>query len=110
MDEDSFDEELYNPLSSKGEIGKVPSIIRLGFCKEGFSIHAVGIKNKNNTFDVFLDEEDDNFLIDSKMSRGEVEGTYIFSVPDSSSAFRVFHEWVMKIYSPYSSNLSGKGN
>lgn len=109
IDESNFDEELQNPLFIE-KVELEPSIIHLGFFKEGLDIHAVGFKNKDRTYDIFLDEEDDKFLVDSKLSRREVQGTFIFSVSDSSSAYRVFHEWVMKSYSPYSSNKLRKGN
>lgn len=103
IDESNFDEELQNPLLEE-QVELEPSIIHLGFFKKGLDIHAVGFKNKDRTYDIFLNEEDDKFLVDSKLSRREVQGTFIFSVSDSSSAFRVFHEWVMKRYSPFSSN------
>lgn len=109
IDESNFDEELQNPLFNE-KVELEPSIIHLGFFKEGLDIHAVGFKNKDRTYDIFLDEEDDKFLVVSKLSRREVQGTFIFSVSDSSSAYRVFHEWVMKSYSPYSSNKLRKGN
>ncbi|MFF2155192.1 hypothetical protein ACFVVQ_07760 [Paenibacillus chitinolyticus] len=102
IDESNFDEELQNPLLSKEKVELEPSIIRLGFYREGFDIHAVGFKNQDRTYDIFLNEEEDKFLVDSKLSRREVQGTFIFSVSDSSTTYRVFHEWVMKRYSPYS--------
>lgn len=106
IDESNFDEELQNPLL---EEQVEQSIIHLGFFKEGLDIHAVGFKNKDRTYNIFLNEEDDKFLVDSKLSRREVQGTFIFSVSDSSTAYRVFHEWVMKSYSPYSSNKLSEG-
>ncbi|WP_342438315.1 Imm41 family immunity protein [Paenibacillus sp. FSL L8-0436] len=109
IDESNFGEELQNPTLSKEKVEIEPSIIQLGFFKEGLDIHAVGFKNKDRTYDIFLDEADEKSLVDSKLSRREVQGTFIFSVADSSSAYRVFHEWVMKSYSPYSSNKICKG-
>jgi len=109
IDESEFGEELQNPILSKEKVEVEPVIIHLGFFKEGLDIHAVGFKNKDKTYSIFLNEEDDRFLVDSKLSRREVQGTFIFSVSDSSSAYRVFHEWVMKRYSPYSSNKLSEG-
>jgi len=108
IDESNFDEELQNPLFNE-VVELEPSIVQLVFCKEGLDIHAVGFKSNDGTYDIYLNEEDDNFLVDSKLSRREVQGTFIFSVSDSSSVYRVFHEWVMKKYSPYSSIQLSEG-
>ncbi|MBB3114569.1 hypothetical protein FHS18_006690 [Paenibacillus phyllosphaerae] len=101
IDESNFDEELKNPIF-KENVEIEPPIIHLGFFKQGLDIHAVGFKNTDSTYDIFLNEEDDKMLIESKLSLREVQGTFIFSATDSSTAYRVFHEWVMKRYSPYS--------
>ncbi|WP_155614397.1 hypothetical protein [Paenibacillus validus] len=64
IDESNFDEELQNPLFNE-KVELVPSIIHLGFFKEGLDIHAVGFKNKDKTYSVFLNEEEDKFLVGS---------------------------------------------
>ncbi|MFE6078841.1 hypothetical protein ACFVQB_30785 [Paenibacillus sp. NPDC057886] len=55
---------------------------------------------------IVLEEE----LFDSRLSRREVEGTYLFMAPDASSAHQLFHEWVMGNHTPYRSaiNLSSE--
>jgi hypothetical protein len=105
INESRFDEELQNPILFKAdEINAHPSIIQLVFCKTGLHVHALGFRDHDGSYQVFLNEEEDNFLVDSRLRRGEVEGRFLFSVPDASTAYLVFHEWVMKTYSPYSTN------
>ncbi|UFJ41236.1 immunity 41 family protein [Brevibacillus humidisoli] len=109
IDEHHFGDELQNPIISENEMDVHPSVIHLGFFKAGLDIHAVGFKSSDGTYQIYLNEEDDKFLADSKVSRREVAGTFLFSVSDCSTAYRVFHEWVMKHYSPYRSHQYVKG-
>ncbi|WP_458475470.1 hypothetical protein [Paenibacillus sp. TH7-28] len=60
-------------------------------------------------YDVLLDEGEDKELADSRVSSEEARGRFIFSAPDASSAWRIFHEWVMKNYAPYSSVIERRG-
>lgn len=97
VDEQSFGGEW---LTEPG-----PSVIHLDFLKQGLDIHAVGFKNKDGAYEVFLDEGEDKALADSRVTRKEARGRFIFPAPDASAAFRIFHEWVMKNYAPYSSAM-----
>lgn len=102
LDESMFDEELCNPILSKEPIQSESSLIRFSFLKAGLNIQAVGFYTAIGTYDIYLNEEEDNYLYDTKLSRGEVKGRYLFTAADSCTAHRMFHEWVMKNYSPYS--------
>lgn len=104
VNEEKFGEELQNPLFFKETVESQPPVIQLGFYKEGLDLHAVGFRNEDGAYDIYLNEEDDKMLVDSRLSRGEAQGRFLFTAADSSRAYRIFHEWVMKNYTPYSTN------
>ncbi|WP_042163509.1 Imm41 family immunity protein [Paenibacillus gorillae] len=62
IEESNFDEDLINPLfNERAELEA--SIIQLGFFKAGLDIHALGFKADDGTYDIYLNEEDDNFWL-----------------------------------------------
>ncbi|MEO2205502.1 Imm41 family immunity protein [Paenibacillus pabuli] len=105
-DESHFDEHFPNPAFAGILANEQPAILQLGYYKQETNVHALGFREEDGTYQIMLNEEDDRDLVDSKLSRREVEGTYLFHAPDASSAHQLFHEWVMSTYAPYRSALN----
>lgn len=105
-DESCFDEDFPNPAFAGMVANEQSAILQLGYYKQETNVHALGFLEEDGTYQIMLNEEDDRDLVDSKLSRREVEGTYLFHAPDASSAHQLFHEWVMSTYAPYRSALN----
>lgn len=102
-DEASFDEEFPNPAFTGEMAEEQPAVLQLGYYKQHTNVHALGFREEDGAYRIVLNEEEDRDLADSRMSRREVEGTYLFTAPDASSAYQCFHEWVMENCAPYRS-------
>ncbi|SDM22440.1 Predicted transcriptional regulator YdeE, contains AraC-type DNA-binding domain [Paenibacillus sp. OK060] len=109
LEEERFDEEFPNPASTGEMAEEQPAVLQLGYYKQNTNVHAIGFREEDGTYRIVLNEEEDRELFDSKLSRREVEGTYLFMAPDASSAHQLFHEWVMGNHTPYRSALDLKG-
>jgi hypothetical protein len=110
LEEERFDEAFPNPASTGEMAEEQPAVLQLGYYKQNTNVHAIGFHEEDGTYRIVLNEEEDRELFDSRLSRREVEGTYLFTAPDASSAHQLFHEWVMGNHTPYRSaiNLSSE--